>query len=57
MRAIQPRGTVTSADGQAFKEAEAEWKETAKAAIRETLAEVLASKLAKSLPMPKELEG
>lgn len=46
---------VKESTAAAFKEAEAEWKQTTKNAIKETLAEVLASRLAKALPSPPEL--
>ncbi len=41
----------------AFKAAETEWKENTKQAIKETLADALAIRIARTMPTPPELKG
>ena len=41
----------------AFKQAEAEWKASTQQAIKETLTDALATRLAKALPSPPEVRG
>lgn len=48
--------TKEAMDG-AFKQAEAEWKASTQQAIKETLTDALATRLAKALPPPPEVRG